>query len=101
MTRTHEDAPPLPAIRALFAAMVLLLLVSTADAAPKPGTVRRGEELQVAQVVRGRAAALRRDRPDELVPLPERRDDDRLLHHRAPRLQIREAQAPGVLLDIL
>ena len=66
------------------------------------GFVRdRGEELQIAFVVGGRAAALRRDRADERIALPERRDDDRLLDHRAPRLEVRQAEAAGIALHLL
>ncbi len=66
------------------------------------GFVRdRGEKLEVAFVVRGGAAALRRDRADERVALPERRDDDRLFDHVAPGLEVRQPEAPRVALDLL
>ena len=61
----------------------------------------RGEELQVALVVCGGAAALRGDRANEPVTLPKRRDDDRLLDDGAPGLEVRHSEASRVALDLL
>ena len=60
----------------------------------------RGEELEVALVVGGRATALGRDRADERVLLAKRRDDDGLLDHRSPGFEIGQAQAARVSVDL-
>src|SRR5207253_11031167 len=66
------------------------------------GFVRdRREELQIALVVRRDAAALRGDRADERVALPEGRDDDRLLDHGAPRLEVGETETARGALHLL
>src|SRR5439155_9800326 len=60
----------------------------------------RHEEPEVTLLVRGEAPALRRDRADHLVPLAERRDDDRVLLDGAPRLEIGEPELLHVPVDV-
>src|SRR5207302_10881620 len=60
----------------------------------------RLEELQVALVVRGQAAALRADRADDRAALAQRGHDDRVLLDRAPGGELGKTLASTVALDL-
>ena len=60
----------------------------------------RLEELQVALVVRGQAAALRADRADDRVALAQRGHDDGVLLDRAPGGELGKPLASAVALDL-